>query len=218
MVTPSNGNILCVTGRLWGKPPVNDGFPSQRSVTRNFDAVDAGLNNWMGKQSRRRWFETPYVTHRDVTVMWTARMLLRMPCLGGMLLWFRADSRIKPMRDVLTKQHRRSLAGRKPIISPVRFQERSHGLSDELSTLGTRAINPECSFNSVTSSISKMLRIIFSVLFLVFRVIMAIKFWIFFFASWISLGLIVINHADAQRKLHASPTEINGTTILAPYL
>ena len=144
MVTPSNGNILCVTGRLWGKPPVNDGFPSQRSVTRNFDAVDAGLNNWMGKQSRRRWFETPYVTHRDVTVMWTARMLLRMPCLGGMLLWFRADSRIKPMRDVLTKQHRRSLAGRKPIISPVRFQERSHGLSDELSTLGTRAINPEC--------------------------------------------------------------------------
>ena len=36
------------------------GFPSQRPVTRSFDVFfDMGLNQWLSKQSRRRWFETP---------------------------------------------------------------------------------------------------------------------------------------------------------------
>ena len=35
-VTSSNGNIFRVTGPSWGKPPVTDGYPSQRPVTRSF--------------------------------------------------------------------------------------------------------------------------------------------------------------------------------------
>ena len=43
-----------------GNPPVADGFPSQRPVTRSFDVFfDLRLNKWLSKQSRRRWFETP---------------------------------------------------------------------------------------------------------------------------------------------------------------
>ena len=43
-----------------GNPPVTGGFPSQRPVTRSFDILfDMGLNKWLGKQSRRRWVETP---------------------------------------------------------------------------------------------------------------------------------------------------------------
>ena len=43
-----------------GNPPVTGGFPSQRPVTRSFDDfVDLRLNKRLGKQSRRRWFETP---------------------------------------------------------------------------------------------------------------------------------------------------------------
>ena len=43
-----------------GNPPVTDGFPSQRPVTRSFDVlVDVCLNNRLSKQSRCRWFETP---------------------------------------------------------------------------------------------------------------------------------------------------------------
>ena len=42
-----------------GNPSVTDGFPSQRPVTRSFDAFfDLCLNKRSSKQSRRRWFET----------------------------------------------------------------------------------------------------------------------------------------------------------------
>ena len=34
----SNGSIFRVIGLLWGEPPVTGGFPSQRPVTRGFDA------------------------------------------------------------------------------------------------------------------------------------------------------------------------------------
>ena len=35
-------------------------FPSQRPVTRSVDVYFVlRLNKWLGKQSRRRWFETP---------------------------------------------------------------------------------------------------------------------------------------------------------------
>ena len=41
-------------------PPAAGGFPTQRPVTRKFDVFfDVGLNKWLSKQSRRRWFETP---------------------------------------------------------------------------------------------------------------------------------------------------------------
>ena len=42
-------------------PPVTSGFPFQRSVTRSFGIVfDLRLNKWLSKQSRCRWFETPW--------------------------------------------------------------------------------------------------------------------------------------------------------------
>ena len=48
-----------VTGPLWGESPVNGGFPSQRPVTRGFDIFfDLRLTKRVGKQPRRRWFET----------------------------------------------------------------------------------------------------------------------------------------------------------------
>ena len=42
-----------------GDPSVTGGFPLQRPVTRIFDVfLDLSLNKRLGKQSRRRWFET----------------------------------------------------------------------------------------------------------------------------------------------------------------
>ena len=50
-----------VTGPLWGKPPVTDGFPSHRPLTRNFGVFfDARLNKRQSKQTRCWWFETPW--------------------------------------------------------------------------------------------------------------------------------------------------------------
>ena len=44
----------------WIHPPVTGGFPSQRSVTRNFNVfIHLRLNKRLSKQWRHRWFETP---------------------------------------------------------------------------------------------------------------------------------------------------------------
>ena len=61
MMASSNGNIFRVTGPLReGNPPVTSGFPSQKSLTRNFDVFfDLRLNKRLSKESRRLWFETP---------------------------------------------------------------------------------------------------------------------------------------------------------------
>ena len=43
-----------------GNPPVTGGFSSQRPVTHCFDVFfDLCLKDRLGKQSRRRWFDTP---------------------------------------------------------------------------------------------------------------------------------------------------------------
>ena len=43
-----------------GNSPVTGGFPSQRLVTRSFDAFfNLRLNKRLSKQSRRRWFAAP---------------------------------------------------------------------------------------------------------------------------------------------------------------
>ena len=43
-----------------GNPLDTAGFPSQNPVTRSFDVLfDLRMNEWLSKQSRRRWFETP---------------------------------------------------------------------------------------------------------------------------------------------------------------
>ena len=44
-----------------GNSPATGEFPSQRPMTRNFDIVFyVHLNKRLGKQSSRRWFETPW--------------------------------------------------------------------------------------------------------------------------------------------------------------
>ena len=43
-----------------GNSSVTIEFPTQRPVMRSFDVFfDLGLNKWLSKQSRCRWFETP---------------------------------------------------------------------------------------------------------------------------------------------------------------
>ena len=67
MMTSSNGT-LCVTGPLWGEPPIADGFPKQRPVTQSFDVFfDLRLNKQLSKQSRCWSFETHHV-HYDISV------------------------------------------------------------------------------------------------------------------------------------------------------
>ena len=52
-----------------GKSPVTGEFPTQRPVTRSFDAFfDLRLNKLLGKQSWGWWFES-HRTDYDVTVM-----------------------------------------------------------------------------------------------------------------------------------------------------
>ena len=68
VMTSSNGNIFRITGPLWGEPPVTGGFPSQRPVTRSFDAFfDLHLNN--GVNNRDDGDLERHGTHYDVTVM-----------------------------------------------------------------------------------------------------------------------------------------------------
>ena len=46
-----------------GNPPVTGGFPSQRPATRSIDVFDdVGLHKLFSKQSRCRWFETPWLS------------------------------------------------------------------------------------------------------------------------------------------------------------
>ena len=57
-MTSSNGIIFRLTGSLW---PVTGEIPSQRPVTQSFDvSFDMRLNKGLCKQSRHRWFETPW--------------------------------------------------------------------------------------------------------------------------------------------------------------
>ena len=59
MMTSSNGNIFALLALCVGNSPVSGEFPSQRPVTRSFDAfVDLRLDKPLSKQSRCRWFET----------------------------------------------------------------------------------------------------------------------------------------------------------------
>ena len=59
MMTSSNG-FFCVTGPLNGQYTDRWWIP-QRPVTRSFDVFfDLRLNKRLNKQSRRRWFETPW--------------------------------------------------------------------------------------------------------------------------------------------------------------
>ena len=54
------GTFFALLALCEGNPPVNCGFPLQRSVTRSFDFFfDVHLNKRISKQSRRRWSETP---------------------------------------------------------------------------------------------------------------------------------------------------------------
>ena len=56
-----------------GNPPVTGWFPSQRPVTWSIDVFfDLRQNKRLNKQSRRRWFETPWRSlWRHCSVIWT---------------------------------------------------------------------------------------------------------------------------------------------------
>ena len=60
MMTSSNGNIFRVTGHLCGEFTGPGEFPTQRPVTRSFDAFfDLRLNKRLSRQPWGWWFETP---------------------------------------------------------------------------------------------------------------------------------------------------------------
>ena len=59
MMTSSHGNIFRVTGHLCGEFTGTGEFPTQRPVTRSFDAFfDLRLNKRLSKQSWGWWLET----------------------------------------------------------------------------------------------------------------------------------------------------------------
>ena len=61
MMTSSNSNIFRVTGLLWGESTGHRWIPLTKAVTRSFDVFfNLRLNKRLSKQSRRRWFETPW--------------------------------------------------------------------------------------------------------------------------------------------------------------
>ena len=69
MMTAWNGNIIHITGPLWGDSPsqrasyvedVTIGFPSKCPAMWTFDVFfDVRLNKRLSKQSRCRWFDMP---------------------------------------------------------------------------------------------------------------------------------------------------------------
>ena len=60
-MTSSNRYISALLALRVGSPPVTGGFPFQMSVTGSFGIFfDLRLNKWLSKQSRCRWFETPW--------------------------------------------------------------------------------------------------------------------------------------------------------------
>ena len=72
-------------------------------VTRSFDVFfDLRMNNRLSKRSRRRWFETPYRAHYDVTVMtkplnyecWSGRLLSLWKFWSMMTSWHGTAFRI----------------------------------------------------------------------------------------------------------------------------
>ena len=84
MMTSSNGNILRVTGHLYGEFTGRGEFPTHGPVTRSFNVFfDLRLNKWLSKQSWGWWFEMlarPLWRHRNVcpgliSEMWSACFL-----------------------------------------------------------------------------------------------------------------------------------------------
>ena len=60
MMMYSNANISALLDLCVGNSPITGESPSQRPVTRSFEAsFDLRLSTRLSKQSRRRWFETP---------------------------------------------------------------------------------------------------------------------------------------------------------------
>ena len=63
IMTSWNENFCALLALCAGSSPVTGELPSQRQVTRSFDAsFDLRLNKWLSKKSSRRWFETPWLS------------------------------------------------------------------------------------------------------------------------------------------------------------
>ena len=88
MMTSSNGNMFRVTGFCAGNSPVTaeissatGELPSHRPVTRSFDVFfDLRLNKRLGKQSSRRWFETPSFIMSGTKRKYFAVLSSQRPC------------------------------------------------------------------------------------------------------------------------------------------
>ena len=75
MKTSSNGNILRVTGALWGNSPVNGEFPSQRPVTRD-DVIKCVTGPLWRKSIGQRWIPLTKASESDAELLcflWSAR-------------------------------------------------------------------------------------------------------------------------------------------------
>ena len=112
LLTSSNGNncwwrhqmetFSALLALSKGNSPVTSEFPSERSVTRNFDVFfNLRLNKRLNKPSRRRWFETPPRSlwrHRNVdwailqttfssTFCWMKMLETFIGTKGGSVYW-----------------------------------------------------------------------------------------------------------------------------------
>ena len=79
----SNETFSALLALCVGNSPVTGGLPSQRPVTRSFnDLFDLCQNKRLSKQSRRRWFETPwhsYWRHCNANEAVTVAKLVHVP-------------------------------------------------------------------------------------------------------------------------------------------
>ena len=98
---------------VWGfrRSPVNSPHKGQWRGALMFSLICVWING-LSKQSWGWWFETPsgslWRHSNDVTKRWILKQGWSQVCA-------------QPMRDVVTKQRRLSLAGRKPRIIPVKY-------------------------------------------------------------------------------------------------
>ena len=113
-------DAISAVSTLWN-PPVADGFPSHRPVTRNFDVfVDVRVNKRLRKQSRCRWFETPWCS-------WWRH------CNGALSLW---EDEPAKKTDPSRRQTRRETNGPTTFTSSLfhilRPKQNIHHLVDDI--------------------------------------------------------------------------------------
>ena len=115
MMTSSNGNTFRVTGHLCGEFTGPRWIPTQRPVTRSFDAFfDLCLNKRLSKHWWGWWFETlsrPLWPHRNVIVQLVLSLYIRyhsceITCQKDYDLGIRLNIRLESPRENRGPSHR----------------------------------------------------------------------------------------------------------------